>query len=198
MTWTAQTSGTTQNLYAVASNSINLTVAVGANGTIITSPDGITWSAAVTSPATSNALYGVTYSSATGTWVAVGAAGTVLRSTDGLNWTAVTSNVVTDLRGVTYGASAFVAVGSSGTVLSSADGSTWTSQVSPLAMDLKAVTYGTQLVAVGAGGNVMTSTDAVTWTASAATGTTSNLNAIVRGTLAYVSIGAAGTNLLAK
>ncbi len=198
VTWTAQTSGTTQNLYAVASNSINLTVAVGANGTIITSPDGITWSAAVTSPAISNALYGVTYSSATGTWVAVGAAGTVLRSTDGLNWTAVTSNVVTDLRGVTYGASAFVAVGSSGTVLSSADGSTWTSQVSPLAMDLKAVTYGTQLVAVGAGGNVMTSTDAVTWTASAATGTTSNLNAIVRGTLAYVSVGAAGTNLLAK
>ena len=199
VTWTPQTSSTPQNLYAIASNNVNLNVAVGANGSIITSPDGLTWTPATLSPNTTNPLYGVAYSTYNGgTWVAVGAAGTMYESADGVNWHSVTLTASTDLHGITYGASAFVAVGSSGTILSSVDGVVWTAQVSPAAVDLKAITYGTQFVEVGAGGNVFISTDALTWTASSATGTTNDLYAVVRGSLADVAVGAAGTNLLAK
>lgn len=197
--WTPQNSGTGQNLYAIASNNGNLNVAVGANGTIITSPDGITWSPATMSTTTANPLYGVTYSAYNGgTWVAVGASGTMYESADGLNWHSVTSTASTDLHGITYGAGAFVAAGSSGALLSSVDGVAWTSRVPPATIDINAVSYGTQFIAVGAGGNVFISTDGSTWTASAATGTNSDLNAVVRGTLAELTVGAAGTNLLSK
>ena len=199
VTWTARTSGTAENLYAIATNSSNLNVAVGANGTIITSSDGITWTVASKSPATTQAFYGVTYSTYNGgTWVAVGAAGTVYKSADGLTWTSVASSTVNDLRGISYGASAFVAVGSGGTVLSSVDGVTWTARTAPALIDLKAVLYSTQFVAVGAGGNVFISADGLTWTASAATGTSATLNALTRGTLVDLAVGASGTNLLAK
>src|SRR5674476_1340425 len=101
ITWTAQTTPTTKNLYAIAGNSLNLNVAVGAGGTIITSPDGVSWSLA-TNSATSSDLYAVTYSAYNGgTWVAVGAGGTMVESADGLTWHSVTSNATTDLRGIT-------------------------------------------------------------------------------------------------
>jgi len=204
ITWTAQTSGTTQPLYAIASNNVNLNVAVGANGTIIASADGITWTPA-TNSATTNHLYGVTYSAYnSGTWVAVGAAGTIVESADGRNWQTVTSSTGVDLRGIAYGisntttgATTFVAVGASGTVLSSTDGVTWTPQVLTGASTLNAVTYGTQFVAVGAVGNIVISTDGVTWKAISPA-TSNNLYAVTRGTLAYSAVGAAGTNLLSK
>jgi hypothetical protein len=211
VTWTQQTSGTTENLNAIASNYSNLLVAVGANGKIITSPDGVTWTAKDST--TTQTLYAVNYSglspsgSSSGTWTAVGAAGTIVTSTDGgVTWSAATSGTA-DLRGITYGISAttaagvFVAVGASGTVLTSASGldGTWTAVSTPVTtVDLKAVTYGTQYVAVGAGGNSFVSTDAVTWTPSSVSGTTSDLYAVVRGSLRYAAVGAAGANILAK
>ena len=202
-TWTAPTSATSENLNAIASNHVNLNVAVGANGTIVTTSDGVTWTAATSvSPSTTNSFYGVSYSAYSGLWVAVGAAGTVYKSTDGLTWTSVTSPTSADLHGITTVAGMFVAVGSavgsSGTILSSTDGVTWATLTAPAAIDLKAVTYGTQFVAVGFGGNVFISADGATWTASAATGTTNTLNAVVRGPSAYAAVGAAGTNLLAR
>ena len=204
VTWTPRTSGTAENLYAIASNSANRYVAVGANDTIITSTDAVNWSPVTSmSPATTQSFYGVTYSSYNnGTWVAVGAAGTMYESADGLSWHSVTSSTLNDLRGITYGASTFVAVGSSGTVLSSGDGLTWTAQTlpvtPPVTIDLKAVLYSTQFVAVGTGGNAFYSTDGITWTASAATGTSADLNALARGGLVDLAVGASGTNLLAK
>ena len=203
-TWTPQTSGTTQNLYAIASNNANLNVAVGANGTIITSADAITWTAATNSATTSH-LYGVVYSPLnSGTWVAVGAGGTVVESPDGLTWHAVTSNTTADLRGVAYGtstlaptATTFVAVGASSTVLTSADGIIWTVQVLPGTGALNAVTFGTQFVAAGTGGRIFTTTDVTAWTLTAAA-TPQTLYAVARGTLAYLAVGALGTNLLSK
>jgi hypothetical protein len=46
------------------------------NGTILTSPDGVSWTARTSG--TSNSLYGVTYGN--GTFVAVGEYGTILTS----------------------------------------------------------------------------------------------------------------------
>ena len=42
-TWTAQTSGTSNNLRAVAYDGSSTLVAVGFSGTILTSSDGTTW-----------------------------------------------------------------------------------------------------------------------------------------------------------
>ena len=210
VTWTVQTTPTTQNLYAIASNGIKLNVAVGVNGTIITSPDGVAWSLAANS-GTSSDLYAVTYNSYnSGTWVAVGAGGSMVESADGLTWHSVASGTTADLRGIasstvtSISASAtvvvtttFVAVGAAGTVLSSADGSAWVVQVLPGVTALNAVTYGTQFISVGAGGKIFYSTDGATWTA-ATSNTSNDLFAVVRGLYVYVAVGAAGTNLLAK
>jgi hypothetical protein len=64
--------------------------------------------------------------------------------------------------------------------------------------NINAVAYGAQFVAVGSGGNIFTSTDGVAWTASAASGTSNDLNAVTRGVLAYSAVGVLGANLLAK
>ena len=199
-TWTARTSGTTKNLYAVSNNGA-LSVAVGAGGTILTSADSTTWTPA-TASGTTNDLYTVGYVG--GAWFAAGAGGTLVRSADGLTWTAVATGSTADLRGLSYGASAvstssvaYVLVGSGGTVLTSPDAVTWTAQVLPGTSGLNAVTYGAQFVAVGNGGTIFTSADATTWTA-VTSGTSSNLLALVRGTYMYATAGAAGTNLTSK
>ena len=107
-------------------------MAVGANGTILSSADGITWTAAANS-GTTNDLYEVTYAP-TGMWVAVGANGTLVTSTDANTWTAVTSGTVRDLKGITYGISTatnaglYVGVGANGTLIASPDASNWTAQ----------------------------------------------------------------------
>jgi hypothetical protein len=213
VTWATQTSGTQDNLYAIASNKGNLMVAVGANGTIITSPDGVTWTSRDST--TTQYLHAVNYSalnasgSTSGTWIAVGDAGTVVKSTDGgLTWATVSSGTTANLRGIAYGASTsatgasvFVAVGASGTVLTSADGSAWSAVSTPVTtvdVVLNAVTYGTQFVAVGTGGHSFVSTDGVTWTPSLAPGTNSNLNAVARGPLTYSALGDSGANVLAR
>jgi hypothetical protein len=63
-------------------------VAVGANGTILTSPDTVTWTSRVSG--TINLLYGVAWSGAE--FVAVGFYGTILTSPDGITWTSRFSN----------------------------------------------------------------------------------------------------------
>lgn len=199
-TWTAKTSGTTQNLFAAANNG-TMSVAVGAGGTIITSTDSTTWTAA-TATGTTNDLYAVGV--ANGVWYAAGAGGTLVKSTDGLTWTTVSTGSTVDFHGFAYGSStattsalAYVLVGNGGTVLTSPDASTWTAQTLPGAANLNALVYGSQYVTVGNGGQVFTSTDAVTWTA-ATSGTTSNLLALARGTYMYATVGVAGTNLISK
>ena len=209
VTWTTQTSGTTQNLYAIASNNLSLNVAVGANGTILSSADGIIWTAA-TNSGTSADLYAVNYSSYnSGTWVAVGAGGTIVTSSDGLTWHSVSSSVTTDLRGIANLASlstagvvtaTFVAVGATGTVLSSNDAVLWAPvTVAGLSANLNAVVYGTQFVTIGSAGNILYSTDGLSWTAgTTAPANTNDLLAVVHGLDGFYAVGAAGTNLSSK
>ncbi len=82
-------------------------VVVGQHGTILTSPDGITWTlrpSGVTSD-----LLGVTYGN--GIFVAVGASATILASSDGASWTKENSGTDRWVSGVAYGNGKFVAVG---------------------------------------------------------------------------------------
>jgi hypothetical protein len=93
-------------------------VAVGEAGTILASPDGVTWTQRASG--TSNYLERVTYGN--GTFVAVGEAGTILTSPDGVTWTRRASLRTNSFYGVTYGNGTFVAVGNTGIILTSPDG----------------------------------------------------------------------------
>ena len=204
VTGTAQTSGTAQNLYAIASNGLSLNVAVGANGTIISSADGITWTAA-TNSATSRDLYAINYGS--GVWMAIGAGGTIVTSIDGATWQSVNSGVTADLRGVasvssfsTTGVAStrYVLVGASGTLLSSSDGVSWTAQTVPgLSANLNAVVYGTQFVAVGSGGSILYSADGLSWSAASAVNA-NDILAVAHGLDGYYAVGSAGSHLQSK
>lgn len=205
-TWTAQSSGTSSDLYALANNGTGRYVAVGAGGTIIYSDGGSTWVQA--NSQTANALYGVTYGG--GEFVAVGAQGTVLTSVDGATWItkSVSGNPLLDLKGVTFGGGVniFVAVGAGGTLVTSSDlGVTWVTQAPiPAGPALNAVTCGKQFVAVGDNGAIFTSLDSVNWTAQAATPAISeNLYSVNFFTnsylgVGYAAVGASGRNLSAN
>jgi len=92
-------------------------VAVGNRATILTSPDGETWTQRDSGASTINNLFSVTYGN--GTFVAVGYPGTILTSPDGETWTQRTSGTTEGLYGVAYGNGTFVAVGEGGTILTS-------------------------------------------------------------------------------
>lgn len=99
----------------------NLFIGVGPKGTIMTSPDGITWTAQ-TSGTTAN-LNGVVWGN--GLYAAVGDNGTILTSTNGSIWTPQTSGSGSNLSSIAFGEGQFVALGANGTELLSANGTSW-------------------------------------------------------------------------
>ncbi len=202
ITWTARTSGTGSNLYGLMVSGL-FVVAVGANGTILTSTDsGTTWAAQTSG--TTNDLFGATVNTTAG-FVVVGAQGTVLSSGNGTTWTVGASPTTLDLRSVAWApiglTGTFVAVGVAGALVTSTDGATWTAQAPISTASLSAVIEGSQFVTVGAGGVIYTSTDGITWQ-PAVSGTTTDLYAVTfTGTsvltpqIGYAAVGAAGVNL---
>jgi len=168
-----------------------LFVAVGDNGTILTSPDGTTWTKRTSG--TSEYLRGVT--SGNGLFVTVGFFGTILTSPDGITWTERTSGIFRNLYGVTSGNGLFVTVGESGTILTSPDGNSWTKRTSGTYNSLYDVTYGNnKFVTVGKSGTILTSSDGTTWT-SRTSGTNVGLNGVTYGNGLFVTVGWNGTIL---
>lgn len=117
-------------------------VAVGDEGTILTSTDGYDWfeessrvDEDLTSIATGRSLF-----------VAVGKAGTILTSRDAITWTRRDSRTDVDLEDVIYTGENFVAVGgdqdSGAVALKSWDGVTWTELDAPSRYTFHAVTHG--------------------------------------------------------
>lgn len=105
---------------------LDLFVAVGDGGVILTSPDGVTWTSRTSG--TTQALYDVAWGSEVQRFVAVGANGTVLSSSNGTTWAAETSGTANTLWRVAYGPSRrqFAACGNSNTIIYSNDGGdTW-------------------------------------------------------------------------
>lgn len=153
-------------------------VAVGAAGTILTSPEGRDW----TSRASGTNLRLRAAAASGNLFVAVGEAGTILTSPTGATWTARSSGTPQTLRGVAASPSRFVAVGgySAAAVLTSADGLSWSAAtLPPGGGELRAVAWGNGVfVAVGAGGTVLTSTDGATWVAQNAD-TSARLDAVM-------------------
>ena len=137
-------------------------VAVGDGGTIITSQDGLTWTAQTSGAA--NNLNGV-YFDGVGTWVAVGSGGQILTSSDAITWTQATSGTTSILNDVFFQDSKWVVVGASGVTVSSSDAVTWTVGSVGSTIQLNGIHFQNQLwVAVGLSGRIYHSTDAVTWT----------------------------------
>jgi hypothetical protein len=178
-------------------------VAAGLSGALVTSLDGIKYTAV--NSTTNRQLNSATF---LGSYKLVGDGGTILVSSDTTTWTAQASNTTSHLYGIgNNGLATTVAVGAGGTILTSSDGLTWTPAVSNTASDLYAVAYsslsGGRWIAVGAGGVMLQSVDALTWT-PINSGTTADLRGVsyallplatgeTTATSAFVAVGTGGT-----
>lgn len=158
--WTdvSGTANTTEDLFGVAFLNGGFVV-TGANGTLLTSPDGSTWSdhSITTANALRSAAFGAT-ATASAVYVAVGDAGTIATSTDALTWTMITPPLAANLKSVTLG-SRFVAVGQNGAVAYSDDGINWpstaTSTAGPLGLNQVISALGMYIAAGASGANAV-------------------------------------------
>jgi hypothetical protein len=139
-------------------------LAVGADGTVLTSPDGLSF----TERALSEGILLRAVAASAFRAVAVGRGNQLALSTDGINWTYRTLTLPGTpriLRGVAAGPTQFVAVGSAGTILLSLDqGETWQLLDPPAAQSLWGVAWnGSRFVAVGDNGLILASPDGLSW-----------------------------------
>jgi hypothetical protein len=164
----------------------SLFVAVGGS-TILTSPDGVTWTRRDTSGAGDPTLHDVFW---TGTQLmAVGTAysdaensvGVVLYSADGVTWTRRDISASSSIETIAWSGQLFVATGydsaRAALVFTSADGVTWTRRSLSHNLEIYDTTWGNGLfVAVGYSSDndqlsILTSVNGVTWTPRESGGT---------------------------
>ena len=146
--WVSRISGTTEHLDGGVWYLNNLFIALGNNGTILTSSDGVTWISRTSG--TANRLWAATYGSSK--FVVVGDSGTVLTSPNGTTWTSRSSGASFQLMDVIF-VSTFVTVGGyvGNLIYTSPDGVNWTSR-SVQNGQLKAIAYGNGFFVAGGGG----------------------------------------------
>jgi hypothetical protein len=150
----------TDTLFSVTFGN-DLFVAVGDSGTIITSPDGATWTQQHSGITT--VVRSVSYCK--DRFVAVGDSGKILSSTDGKTWASIPSGNSLSLRSSTYGNGMFLIVSWDGTTLTSLDGLTWSINPSVIgSARINSVTYGNGLFATAMDTAIWTSTDGLVWT----------------------------------
>jgi hypothetical protein len=166
----------------------NIFVAVGASGTIMTSPNADTWTlkSKEEMPDDTVTLYGVAYGGPTGDkkFVTVGSNAKCFTSQDGDTWTAkpVTAGTTVTLYGIAYGGpvgnEVFIAVGydsatatKGGKIYNSTDGITWTPVASLPLVDPVPALYGIfwdiktkNFLAVGDKATILSSPDGINWT----------------------------------
>src|SRR6266581_4497493 len=172
--WTQATSvpnGFVSNLSAAASD-LSQFVALGTDGSIVTSADGNTWTSKTPIPngAGMNSLAFGLASGSIATYVAVGDGGKIFTSADLVTWTTVVPLTGSDLYNVSFPKDTFVATGAGGALLTSPDGSTWTVRTSNVSTALRGTAFGTGLTAAGASyvvvgdaGTILTSADGTAW-----------------------------------
>jgi VCBS repeat-containing protein len=167
----------------------NTFVAVGANGTILSSSDGVAWTRRTSG--TTYTLNRVSYLN--GIFIAVGRATTILTSPDGMNWTDHSSGIKTrSLTGVSYGSGIFVAVGD-GMLFTSVDGATWKYSEELYGMYPNDLTYGYGLfMGTGGEGLYLTSNDGITWKKSGGVANYSYLQSTCYGNGSFVAVGLIG------
>ncbi len=174
-------------------------VAVGLNGSIFVSPNGVNWVKKTVSAV--NNLHGVIWTGSM--YIAVGDNGGILTSPDTEKWTAresgryssyasVASDKTGSFKSVVWGNNKFVAVGDSGLILYSPDGELWNRANYNGDIDLyKVIWTGKKFAAVGSRGTVLFSNDGIGWTRSS-TGIFSRLNSIAWNGKIFVAVGETG------
>ena len=191
-TWTTRSSGVDVPLAAMAYGKGTF-VAVGARGTIVTSPkNGEAWT--IRKSGVTSDLWAVKFSRTRGIFLAVGAAGVVTTSPDGYTWTKRANLIKYSLRNVGYGKDNFITIGERGSIFNSKDGISWTRHSTQFTDHLVGMTYGKGMfVVVGSNGRILTSSDnGVSWIGRYS-GTTENLSAVQYGNNKFVAVGAYGT-----
>lgn len=187
------------DVYGVAS-AAGVSVAIGGQGLIAYSTDGLNWSQVPNF--TSNSFRGVTagIGSSGFEFVAVGDLGTVASSADGRNWSMGSSGITNPLYAVTGTANnLFVASGIGGTVLVSGNGSSWVSKNSGTNAPLRALAYKAAypntglLVALG-DSNILTSADDGTTWASQNNAGANSLTGAVYSPIDGLFVGVSGTS----
>jgi len=200
--WTPPTSipaGFVSDLSAVMFSGSQF-IALGTDGSILTSADGNTWilstnpvpSGGATGPRMNSLAFGIV-SNAT-IYVAVGDGGHIFTSPDLVTWTAA-SPTGNNLYNVSFPNGSFVATGANGTLLRSADAIPWTlpNSIPSTSNALRGATFGAgSYVVVGDAGTILTSTDGTSWSLiTPAPPLTQDLRAIRFGTR-FVAVGQAG------
>jgi hypothetical protein len=208
--WQTEVSGTTNDLRSIAYNGTNQWIAVGANGTLLRSPDTINWVTVDLSTVLTGGeqLNAIAYDSGSGMYMAVGNTGTttgegvVITSTDGLVWAVqVPGCAGINLHDVVYDTTnnVWVAAGDTGHVLTSSNGVLWTppattgtvNNIYGLAFDPLAG----RTVAVGASGTILeTTTPAGLWTAATSPSGNDLWASVFSGSL-FSAVGDSGTAL---
>ena len=173
----------------------SLFVAVGGNGSIVTSANGVSWTSRAAPGSATNTMYDVCYDTGIGKWIAIGSAGVIWTSADAITWAAETSGVATDLYGVcakgTNGSQVQV-VGAGGVIRTSTDASTWTGRTSGTTENLRSVTLYDEVAyryyAVGDNGTILTSTNGTTW-AAISCAVTNQLNRVISFLTTQLAVG---------
>ena len=169
-TWTAQTSGTTEDLndirwnkWSVGERGIPEYVVVGENGTILWSNNAETWYS-ITSGTTDD-LNAIAYNGST--YVTVGDSGAVYYSGNVTTWQAGTSGTSSSLLDLIYNddCDKFFAVGNAGTILVSTDGNSWTAQESGTTRNIRSISWTEdRIIAIDTDGRIILSDDnGLTW-----------------------------------
>lgn len=187
---TAFPDGFTSNLSSVTYS--GQFVALGTDGSILTSPDGLDWTLAL-NPVPSTGMNSIFFVAPL--YVAVGDGGKIFTSTNLENWTQPDSNTVNDLYAVSLLNDRLVATGANGTLITSLDGITWTLGDSQTLNALRGAAFGAlnggpQYVVVGDAGTILTSTDGNNWTPIAPP-LAANLTSVVFGSR-FMAVGEGG------
>ena len=186
-TWQVRPSGVTNNLWSVT-YAANQWVAVGEQGTILTSPDGLGWTRR-TSGFPARWLVSVSYGA--GLWIAVGEGGLILTSPDALAWTPRASGTAARLNGIAYGGGRWIAVAESGELITSTDSVTWT-KLSPSTDRLRGLLYAYgQFVITGDNGLMRTTIDTTDYAANVLPGGFF-VESVAYGRRAFVAVGEDG------
>jgi photosystem II stability/assembly factor-like uncharacterized protein len=184
-------------------------VALGENGSVLTSADGVNWVANVPITVGGAPVTGMNGIAFTGAgYVAVGNGGKLFTSTNlAASWVPGNSNTTEDLTSVVLLNGGLFATGANGTLLVSPDGgTTWNPQATGLSSTLRAVTFmpnapltGVHFVAVGDAGSVVTAINVIqgqvaTWTPNVLAGVGDLRSVTVGGAtgLRYLAVGPAG------
>ena len=174
------TAGTVNNItnfcrYVEWIPQLNLFIVVGGSGKILTSPDGINWTAR-TSPNANLTINSITYSPTLNLLVAVGngtSSPYVLTSTDGISWVSRNGSAANNWISVTWGNGLFVAISqlptnASNAIMTSPDGINWTSRSAVTNGEwwkVRWVPFLNRFIAIGTSSacRLMSSVDGINW-----------------------------------